>query len=56
MMHYQINIQQILTTLYLCVSYLPRNKQRLLPVQHKMIGVYNQNEECLLRGTNWVFT
>ena len=41
-------------TLYLCVSYLSENKQRL--VSHlKLIGIYNRVEKCLLRGTNWVF-
>ena len=23
--------------------------------QHKLIGFYNRDEKCLLRGTNWVF-
>ena len=33
-MHQQFNIQQlyVLPTLYLCVLYLPENKQRLLPL------------------------
>ena len=33
-MHQQFNIQQlyILPTLYLCVSYLSENKQRLVPL------------------------
>jgi hypothetical protein len=49
-MHQQFNIQQFyaLPTLYLCVLYLSENKQRL-------IGFYNRDEKCLLRGTNWVF-
>jgi hypothetical protein len=49
-MHQQFNIQQlyVLPTLYLCVLYLSENKQ------HKLIGFYNQDEKCLLRGTNWV--
>jgi hypothetical protein len=24
-------------------------------LQHKLIGFYNRDEKCLLRGTNWVF-
>ena len=34
MMHQQFNIQQlyVLPTLYLCVLYLPENKQRLVPL------------------------
>jgi len=24
-------------------------------LQHKMIGFYNRDEKCLLRGTDWVF-
>jgi hypothetical protein len=33
-MHHQFNIQQLhaLPTLYLCVSYLSENKQRLVPL------------------------
>ena len=55
-MHQQFNIQQlyVLPTLYLCVSYLSENRQRLV-LQHKLIGFYNRDEKCLLRGTNWVF-
>jgi hypothetical protein len=57
-MHQQFNIQQlyVLPTLYLCVLYLSENKQRLVPLaQHKLVGFYNRDEKCLLRGTNWVF-
>ena len=24
-------------------------------LHHKLIGFYNRDEKCLLRGTNWVF-
>ena len=24
-------------------------------LQYKLIGFYNRDEKCLLRGTNWVF-
>ena len=56
-MHQQFDIQQlyVLPTLYLCVLYLSENKQRLVPLQHKLIVFYNRHEKCLLRGTNWVF-
>ena len=56
-MHQQFNIQQLyaLPTLYLCVSYLSENKQRLCHLQHKLIGFYNRDEKCLQRGTDWVF-
>jgi len=39
-MHQQFDIQQLyaLPTLYLCVLYLSENKQRLVPIQHKLIG------------------
>jgi hypothetical protein len=55
-MHQQFNVQQLhaLSTLYLCVLYLSQNKQRLV-THHKLIGFYNLDEKCLLRGTNWVF-
>ena len=57
-MHQQFNIQQlyVLPTLYLCVLYLPENKQRLVPLTaHKLIGFYNKDEKCLLRGMKFVF-
>ena len=68
--HQQFNIQQlyVLPTLYLCVLFLSENKQRiyvfcfylrtnsdLCNLRHKLIGFYNRDEKCLLRGTNWVF-
>ena len=56
-MHQQFNIQQlyVLPTLYLFVLYLSENKQRPVPLKHKLIGFYNRDEKCLLRGRNWVF-
>ena len=56
-MHHQFNIQQmyVLPALYLCVLYLSENKQGLCHLQHKLNGSYNQDEKCLLRGTDWVF-
>jgi len=27
----------------------------LCHLQHKLIGFYNRDEKCLLRGTDWVF-
>jgi len=24
-------------------------------LQHKLIGIYNRDEKCLQRGTEWVF-
>jgi hypothetical protein len=40
MIHQQCNIQQLytLSTLDLCVLYLSQNKQRLVPLPHKLIG------------------
>jgi hypothetical protein len=56
-MHQQFNIQQLyaLPTLCLCVLYLSENKQWLVPLKHKLIGFYNRDEKCLLRGMDWVF-
>ena len=56
-MHQEFNIQQLyaLPTLYLCVLYLSKNKQRLVSLQNKLIGFYNRDEKCLQRGTNRVF-
>ena len=55
--HQQFNIQQLyaLPTLYLCVLYLSEKNSDLCHLQHKLIGFYNRDEKCLLRGTNWVF-
>jgi len=57
-MHQQFNIQQFYTlpTLYLCVLYLSENKQRLVPLKHKLIGFHNRGEMCLQRGTDRVFS
>ena len=54
-MHQQFNIQQlyVLPILYLCI-YLRTNSD-LCHLQHKLIGFYNLDEKCLLRGSNWVF-
>jgi len=27
----------------------------LCHLQHKLIGLYNRDEKCLQRGTDWVF-
>ena len=54
-MHQQFNIQQlyVLPTLYLCVLYLSEKNCDLCRLQHKLIGFYNRDEKCLLRGTYW---
>ena len=56
-MHQHFNIQQLyaLPTLYLCVLYLSEKNSNLCHLQHKLIGFYNQDEKCLLRGKKWVF-
>jgi hypothetical protein len=57
-MHQQFNIQQlyVLPThcIYVFGIYLRTNSD-LCHLQHKLIGFYNRDEKCLLRGTNWVF-
>jgi hypothetical protein len=32
-----------------------RTNGDLCHLQHKLIGLYNRDEKCLQRGTNWVF-
>ena len=56
-MHQQVNIQQlyVLPTLLLCVLYLSEKNSDLCHLQHKLVGFYNRDEKCLLRGTNCVF-
>ena len=55
-MHQQFNNQQLylLPTLYLFCIYLRTNSDSC-HLQHELIGFYNRDEKCLLRGTNWVF-
>jgi hypothetical protein len=50
-MHQQLNIQQlyVLPTLYLSEN------RELCHLQHQLIGFYNRDEKCLLRGKNWIF-
>jgi hypothetical protein len=40
-------------TLYLFRIYLRTNSD-FCPIEHKLIGFYNWDEKCLLRGTDWV--
>ena len=56
-MHQQVNIQQlyVLPTLLLCVLYLSEKNSDLCHLQHKLVGFYNRDEKCLLRGTKWLF-
>ena len=42
------------TVLYLFCIYL-RTKRDLCHLNHKLIGFYNLDGVCLLRGTDWVF-
>ena len=57
-MYQQFNIQQlyVLPThcIYVFYIYLRTNSD-MCHLQHKLIGFYNRDEKCLLRGTNWVF-
>jgi hypothetical protein len=57
-MHQQLNIQQLYATptqcIYVFCIYLRTNSD-FYHLQHKLIGFYNRDEKCLLRGTNWVF-
>jgi hypothetical protein len=40
--------------IYVFCIYLRKNSD-LCHLQHKLIGFYNRDKKCLLRGTNWVF-
>ena len=56
-MHQQFNIQQFYilpSCIYVFCIYLRTNSD-LYHLHHKLIGFYNRDEKCLLRGTNWVF-
>ena len=56
-MHQQFNAQQFTFCphcIYVFCIYLGTNSD-LCHLQHKLIGFYNRDEKCLLRGKNWVF-
>jgi hypothetical protein len=40
--------------IYVFCIYL-RTNSGLCHLHHKLIGFYNRDEKCLLRGTNWIF-
>ena len=57
-MHQQFIIQQLYVLPTHCIYVFCinlRTKSDLCDLQHKLIGFYNRDEKCLLRGTNWVF-
>jgi len=39
----------------MCVCIYLRINSDLCHLQHKLIGFYNRDEKCVLRGTDWVF-
>jgi len=41
--------------LFFCFGHGSQNKQRLLTIQRLLIGFYNREAECLLRGTDWTW-
>ena len=41
-------------SIYVFCIYLRTNSD-LCHLEHKLIGFYNRDEKCLLRGTDWVF-
>jgi hypothetical protein len=57
-MHQQFNIKQLyflpIHCIFMFCVYLWTNSD-LCHLQHKLIGFYNQDEKCLLRGTDWVY-
>ena len=57
-MYRQFNIQQLYVLPTQCVYGFCvdlRTNSDLCHLQHKLIGFYNRDEKCLLRGTNWIF-
>ena len=57
-MHQQFNIQQLYVLphiVFMCFVIYLRTNSNLCQLEHKLIGFYNRDEKCLLRGTNWVF-
>ena len=57
-MYQQFNIQQLYVLPTLCIYVFCihlRTNSDFCHLHHKLIGFYNPDEKCLLRGTNWVF-
>jgi hypothetical protein len=57
-MHQQFNIQQLYVLPTHCIyvfSVYLRTSSDSCHLYNKLIGFYNRDEKCLLRGTNWVF-
>ena len=42
-------------TVFICFVFISGENKTSAPIQHKLIGFYNRDEKCLLRGTEWVF-
>jgi hypothetical protein len=56
-MHQQFNIQQLYILphcIYVFYIYLRTNSD-FCTIQYKLIGFYNRDRKCLLRGTDWAF-
>jgi len=57
-MHQQVltfnNCTLCLHCIYVFCVFL-RTDSDLCHLQHKLIGIYNRDEKCLQRGTDWVF-
>jgi len=57
-LHQQFNIQQLYALsphcIYVFCIYLRTNSE-LCHLQNKLTGFYNPDENCLQRGTDWVF-
>ena len=54
-MYHQFNIHQfyVLPTQYIYVLYVGlRTNSDYVPIQHYLVGFYNRDGECLLRGTD----
>ena len=57
-MYRQFSIQQIYVLPTQCVYVFCvdlRTNSDYFHIQHKLVGLYNRDGVCLLRGTDWVF-
>ena len=58
MMHQQVKQSRIVRsahTVFICFVFVREQMATFCPIQHKLIGFYNRDEKCLMRGTNRVF-
>jgi hypothetical protein len=42
-------------SVFMCFVWISEQNSDYFPIQHKLIGFYNRDGVCLLRGRDWIF-